>query len=221
MMPFVRDVFDFDPFYDVMGAINRPSMFGDDWLMPSSRSMMPSMGWPYGAGGMVPRRGMGFSMPGMEMMGRLEQMAPRGNVINDRNQFAVNVDVRHFRPEEISVKTAGDYVTVEGRHEDREDEQGYIRRHFVRKYMLPDNVKAENVKSTLSSDGVLTISAPKEQKALEHGGEREIPIQKVPYPAVATAAQKSVGQGQEQQKQQQPMEQEQVQTKQGQQAGKQ
>lgn len=199
-MPFGRDVFDFDPFYDTLGMFNRPTMFGSsDWMFPSSRTMLPSSTW---WGGMGPSVGMGMGMPGLESMGRLGQLAPRGNVINDKNQFAVNVDVRHFKPEEITVRTAGDYVTIEGKHEDREDEQGYIRRHFVRKYMLPENVKPENVKSTLSSDGVLTISAPKEQKALEHGGEREIPIQKVPFPAVATAAQKSIGQQQGQQQEQ-------------------
>ena len=35
----------------------------------------------------------------------------------------------------------------------------YFYRHFVRKYQIPPNYKQENVTSTLSSDGLLTVSA--------------------------------------------------------------
>lgn len=35
----------------------------------------------------------------------------------------------------------------------------FFYRHFTRKYLLPPNYKQETVSSTLSSDGILTISA--------------------------------------------------------------
>lgn len=35
----------------------------------------------------------------------------------------------------------------------------FFDRHFTRKYLLPPNYKQDTVASTLSSDGILTISA--------------------------------------------------------------
>jgi crystallin alpha B len=57
----------------------------------------------------------------------------------------VNLDVHQFKPEEITVKTIENYVIIEGRHQEKEDEHGYIQRHFVRKYLLPEGVKPEAV----------------------------------------------------------------------------
>ncbi|CAG0918490.1 unnamed protein product [Notodromas monacha] len=106
-------------------------------------------------------------------------------VTNDKNQFKVSLDVHQFKPEEVHVKTVDNYVTIEGRHDEKEDEHGYISRHFVRKYLLPEGVKAEEVTSTLSSDGVLSVTAPK-QMAIEKGGAREIPISRSPFPALGS-----------------------------------
>jgi crystallin alpha B len=72
------------------------------------------------------------------------------------------LDVQQFCPNEIAVKTIDNYIVIEGKHEEKEDEHGYVARHFVRRYLLPKGVKPESVTSTISCDGVLTISAPKE-----------------------------------------------------------
>ena len=71
------------------------------------------------------------------------------------------MDVQHFKPEELAVKVTDNIVTIEGKHEEKEDDHGFITRHFVRKYTIPANVDAEKLASNLSSDGVLTIEAPK------------------------------------------------------------
>lgn len=73
----------------------------------------------------------------------------------------VILDVQQFAPSEIVVKTVNNNVIVEGKHEEKQDEHGYISRHFVRKYLLPSDADALDVQSSLSSDGVLTITAPK------------------------------------------------------------
>nr|NP_001296048.1 protein lethal(2)essential for life-like [Plutella xylostella]AHW45922.1 small heat shock protein [Plutella xylostella] len=93
----------------------------------------------------------------------------------DKDKFQVNLDVQHFSPDEISVKTADGYVVVEGRHEEKKDEHGYISRQFSRRYALPEGCKPEAVESRLSSDGVLTIVAPRTcPEAIK--GERAVPI---------------------------------------------
>lgn len=78
-----------------------------------------------------------------------------------KDGFQVCMDVQQFKPSELSVKVVDNTVVVEGKHEEREDEHGYISRHFVRRYALPKNYDSDKVVSTLSSDGVLTVSIPK------------------------------------------------------------
>ncbi|XP_055841253.1 heat shock protein 23-like [Episyrphus balteatus] len=78
-----------------------------------------------------------------------------------KDGFQVCMDVQQFKPSELSVKVVDNFVVVEGKHEEREDDHGFISRHFVRRYALPRNYDSDKVLSTLSSDGVLTVSIPK------------------------------------------------------------
>nr|AGM90551.1 HSP21.5 [Chilo suppressalis]AGM90555.1 HSP21.5 [Chilo suppressalis] len=93
----------------------------------------------------------------------------------DKDKLQINLDVQHFAPEEISVKTADGYIVVEGKHEEKQDEHGYISRQFTRRYALPKGVAAERVESRLSTDGVLTITAPREAQ-IAQANERAVPI---------------------------------------------
>ncbi|XP_047037291.1 protein lethal(2)essential for life-like [Helicoverpa zea] len=92
----------------------------------------------------------------------------------DKNKFQVNLDVQHFSPDEISVKTADGYVVIEAKHEEKEDEHGFVSRQFVRRYSLPEGTESEEVVSQLSSDGILTVSAPRKVEPVK--GERVVPI---------------------------------------------
>uniref|UniRef100_A0A1B0CR69 SHSP domain-containing protein n=1 Tax=Lutzomyia longipalpis TaxID=7200 RepID=A0A1B0CR69_LUTLO len=95
----------------------------------------------------------------------------------------MSLDVRHFKPEEISVKTVDNHIVVEGKHEEREDDNSFISRHFVRRYALPDNCNIQEAVSTLTADGVLTVKAP--PKAIE-SKEQVIEIQQIAPPATST-----------------------------------
>lgn len=77
-----------------------------------------------------------------------------------KDGFQVCMDVSQFKPSELTVKTVDRMVVVEGKHEEREDEHGFIQRHFIRKYSLPRGYEPKDVVSTISSDGVLTVKAP-------------------------------------------------------------
>ncbi|CAG9796051.1 unnamed protein product [Diatraea saccharalis] len=92
---------------------------------------------------------------------------------SDKDKFQINIDVQHFDPEEISVKTSDGFIVVEGKHEERKDEHGFISRQFKRRYALPEGCNPETVESRLSSDGVLTVIAPKSSELKD---ERAIPI---------------------------------------------
>ncbi|XP_060519198.1 protein lethal(2)essential for life-like [Cylas formicarius] len=105
-----------------------------------------------------------------------------GSVVTfDKDKFQANLDVSQFKPEEISVKVADNVLTIEGKHEEKKDEHGMISRHFVRRYVLPKNCNLDKVESKLSSDGVLSITAPKiEAMEVDH---KTVPIQQTNEPA--------------------------------------
>jgi crystallin, alpha B len=91
-----------------------------------------------------------------------------------KDGFQACVDVHHFQPSEVSVKTVDNTVVIEGKHEERDDVHGSIERHFVRKYVLPKDYDMNSIHSLLSSDGILTIKAP--PPAAVQAGERHVPI---------------------------------------------
>ncbi|KAG6451167.1 protein lethal(2)essential for life [Manduca sexta] len=93
-----------------------------------------------------------------------------------KEKFEVILDVQQFAPEEITVKASNNSVLVEGKHEEKPDEHGFISRQFTRRYILPSGYEIADLVSTLSSDGVLTITAPK--RAPPNAGERIVPITK-------------------------------------------
>ncbi|KAK9744466.1 Hsp20/alpha crystallin family [Popillia japonica] len=96
-------------------------------------------------------------------------------IASDKDKFQVILDVQQFAPSEITVKTSNNSIVVEGKHEEKQDEHGYISRHFVRRYILPSDHDINEVVSTLSSDGILTVTAPK--KSLRPvNTERVVPI---------------------------------------------
>ncbi|KAH8302780.1 hypothetical protein KR044_010736 [Drosophila immigrans] len=95
-----------------------------------------------------------------------------------KDGFQVCMDVTQFTPNELSVKVVDNHIVIEGKHEEREDDHGYISRHFVRRYSLPKGYEADKVMSSLSSDGVLTVNVPKPQP-IEKSKERVVQIQQV------------------------------------------
>ncbi|XP_023164485.1 heat shock protein 67B3 [Drosophila hydei] len=92
--------------------------------------------------------------------------------------YQVHLDVGLFEPGELSVKLVNNCVIVEGKHEEREDEHGHVYRHFVRRYPLAKEYNADAIASTLTDEGVLTITVPPLAPQVE-GTERIIPIKHV------------------------------------------
>uniref|UniRef100_A0A914Y9L7 SHSP domain-containing protein n=1 Tax=Panagrolaimus superbus TaxID=310955 RepID=A0A914Y9L7_9BILA len=98
-----------------------------------------------------------------------------GEVVDSDETFKIELDVSHFRPEELKVNVVENELVVEGKHEEKTDKYGKIERNFIRKYKLPANMKPEDVTSELSKEGILTVSSIKKQ--VEDSKVRNIPIQ--------------------------------------------
>ncbi|XP_075706540.1 heat shock protein beta-1 [Rhinoderma darwinii] len=89
--------------------------------------------------------------------------------------WKVSLDVNHFSPEELVVKTKDGIVEITGKHEEKQDEHGFISRCFTRKYTLPPGADISTVTSSLSPDGILTVETPLPKPAIQ-SAEITIPV---------------------------------------------
>ncbi|XP_029416627.1 LOW QUALITY PROTEIN: alpha-crystallin A chain [Nannospalax galili] len=114
---------------------------------------------------------------------------PENNPIkvrSDRDKFVIFLDVKHFSPEDLTVKVLEDFVEIHGKHNERQDDHGYISREFHRRYRLPSSVDQSALSCSLSADGMLTFSGPKVQSGLDAGhSERAIPVSQEEKPSSA------------------------------------
>jgi len=126
-----------------------------------------------------------YTLP-LRLLAAKQQLARRGEGDDNadigklatigKDGFKVCMDVGQFKPNELNVKVVDNTIIVEGKHEEREDDHGYISRHFVRRYALPKGYEEDKVASSLSSDGVLTVTVPKPQAIEDKTKERVIEI---------------------------------------------
>lgn len=76
------------------------------------------------------------------------------------NGLRIKMDIPHFKRNEITVKTIDDVIVIEGKKKEQDDNRYCSSCKFIRKYKLPKGYHPNEVTSTLSSDGVLTVKAP-------------------------------------------------------------
>lgn len=95
--------------------------------------------------------------------------------------YKVSLDVSTFNFDDVTVKVRDHKIIVSGRHDEREDEFGFVSRQFTRRYILPDDYEPNTVTSLLTDDDTkLTIKAEKKpnkrRQKVDIGGDRFIPI---------------------------------------------
>lgn len=79
----------------------------------------------------------------------------------DDSGFTVQVDVKDFSPQDLMVKVIGDFVEVQGKHEEKKKNgPGLTTRQFNRRYRIPKGVDTMALESAVSPDGILIIAAP-------------------------------------------------------------
>uniref|UniRef100_A0A1B0DDF1 Uncharacterized protein n=1 Tax=Phlebotomus papatasi TaxID=29031 RepID=A0A1B0DDF1_PHLPP len=89
--------------------------------------------------------------------------------------YKASLDVKNYSSDEISVKVVDNFVVVEGKQPEKEDDFGTISRNFVRRYRIPEEFNIEEASSSLSQDGILSIKVPLK---VTQSKERVIPIQR-------------------------------------------
>ncbi|PBC26318.1 hypothetical protein APICC_01374 [Apis cerana cerana] len=102
----------------------------------------------------------------------------------DKDKFQVTLDVSQFAPEEITVKVVDQKVVIEAKHEEKRDEHGWVSRQFIRKYIIPSQCDINQVESHLSSDGILSITAPRKEPLQSRSNERTVKVHYTGEPAL-------------------------------------
>uniref|UniRef100_UPI003AAF9FAD heat shock protein beta-1 isoform X3 n=1 Tax=Centroberyx gerrardi TaxID=166262 RepID=UPI003AAF9FAD len=167
-----------DPFRDWhQGSRIFDQSFGMPAL-PEDFPAFPSTHWP---GYMRPMMAPAAVMAPNPMMAQQARALSRqmstgmSEIKQTQDSWKVCLDVNHFSPEELVVKTKDGVVEITGKHEERRDEHGFVSRCFTRKYTLPPTANVEKVTSSLSPEGVLTVEAPLVRPAIE-ASEISIPV---------------------------------------------
>lgn len=91
-----------------------------------------------------------------------------------KDGFEVNLNVKNFKPEEVIVQTVDDCIIVEAKCERKNDHE-LVSSQYRQRFELPEGCRSDNVTSTMSSDGILTIKCPK--TPIEKIDGRKIEIQ--------------------------------------------
>eukprot|EP00092_Neocalanus_flemingeri_P002649 GFUD01002837.1.p1 GENE.GFUD01002837.1~~GFUD01002837.1.p1 ORF type:complete len:466 (-),score=137.47 GFUD01002837.1:376-1773(-) len=85
---------------------------------------------------------------------------PHPKVSYDDDKFQISLDAKDYKPEDLDVKVEGNTIIITAKQE-LQEAGGTRTRVFEQKFSLPSGVKAELVKSSLTREGVLVITAPR------------------------------------------------------------
>jgi len=101
-------------------------------------------------------------------------LSPKAKVSYDDGEFAVEIPLRDYKPEELSVKTEGNVLVILAKHETQTETGGsFVSKQFEQRFSLPSGVKPESIVSSLSKDGTLKVTAPRTTSATSIGGFRK------------------------------------------------
>lgn len=82
---------------------------------------------------------------------------------------------------------------IEAKHDDREDEHGFVSRQFTRRFILPQEFDADTISTYLNAEGKMTIRAVKPKPQADETKERVIPIQHLAAEAAASSPPSEAG----------------------------
>jgi HSP20 family protein len=129
---------------------------------------------------MLPRINTGFDFP--DILDRFfndnyvrnknalnDYTVPAVNVSEDEKQYEVDVAAPGMEKKDFNIDVTDNMLTIsaEKEHEDKQEEENYVRREFgytqfKRTFALPDNVNEEKIDANYK-DGVLKIAIPKKE----------------------------------------------------------
>merc|ERR1711963_751259 len=115
-----------------------------------------------------PTRQLEFNTDKPEMLAsNTAELSPKAKVSYDEGQFVVEIPLKDYRPEELSVKTEGDVLVILAKHETQTETGGsFVSKQFEQRFSLPSGVKPESIISSLGKDGTLKVTAPRATQSI-------------------------------------------------------
>merc|ERR1711992_177956 len=136
----------------------RSAFFSDPFFADLKDSM--------GAG--LERRLAEFSARAMGVAGAgLGEAAHNIQVSASNDKFQIQLELPGFAPEDFALKTKDDIIIVEAVHESKNEDGSSNSRKFTKEFKMPAGVVTEQLASTYSGAGILTVSAPRVIEAPE------------------------------------------------------
>jgi len=97
----------------------------------------------------------------------LGEAAHNIQVSASNEKFMIQLELPGFSPEDFSLKTKDDVIIIEAKHNAKTDDGSTDTRHFTKEFKMPSGVATDQLGSTYSGAGILTISAPRSIAAPE------------------------------------------------------
>merc|ERR1711962_540886 len=109
-----------------------------------------------------------FSARSMGVAGAgLNEAAHNIQVSASNDKFMIQLELPGFSPEDFSLKTKDDIIIIEASHNTKTDDGSTDTRKFTKEFKMPSGVATDQLGSTYSGAGILTISAPRAIEAPE------------------------------------------------------
>eukprot|EP00088_Acartia_fossae_P009646 TRINITY_DN14703_c0_g1_i1.p2 TRINITY_DN14703_c0_g1~~TRINITY_DN14703_c0_g1_i1.p2 ORF type:complete len:222 (+),score=81.28 TRINITY_DN14703_c0_g1_i1:42-707(+) len=92
----------------------------------------------------------------------------------DEKSIKYSIDVKAFDPEAIKIRLVGEMLKIHALEEHKEEKDGTTRsekKEMTKSFLLPRGVHKDDIKTSLSEDGILSIVIPKPEIV-------DIPIEK-------------------------------------------
>merc|ERR1711892_205222 len=103
-----------------------------------------------------------FSARSMGVAGAgLNEAAHNIQVSASNDKFQIQLELPGFAPEDFGLKTKDDIIIVEAVHEAQNEDGLTDSRRFTKEFKMPGGVVAEQLSSTYSGSGILTVPAPR------------------------------------------------------------
>merc|ERR1712012_1108617 len=97
----------------------------------------------------------------------LGEAAHNIQVSASNDKFQIQLELPGFAPEDFALKTKDDIIIVEAVHESKNEDRSSNSRKFTKEFKMPAGVVTEQLASTYSGAGILTVSAPRQIQAPE------------------------------------------------------
>ena len=97
-----------------------------------------------------------------------------------KDDWALIVDNRGFKPDEVNVKLEGNTLTMSGNTEWQSSDGTHKRtKTFSQAFSIPEDVKIDTLRTKMMDDGSVVVHAEREKKEEQKRSIREIPIERI------------------------------------------